>query len=75
MKVVRLRQVREAKLMTRKELAILSGVAEITIARLESGKHEARFNTIRRLAAALDVDPPSLVGTSVDNNQHKTNGS
>ena len=62
MHLPRLRQWREQRLLTQAELAQRSGVAETTINRIENGRHEPRFSTIRKLAAALDVAPAALMG-------------
>ena len=56
-----LKRCRERALLTQAELAERSGVAEVTINRLERGRHEARFSTVRKLAAALGVEPDELV--------------
>ena len=46
--------------MTQRELAEKSGVGVATIARVEKSKHQPTFRTIKRLAAALGVDPSEL---------------
>ncbi len=51
---------REARFMTQRELAEKSGVGVATIARVEKGKHQPTFRTIKRLPAALGVDPAEL---------------
>jgi transcriptional regulator with XRE-family HTH domain len=56
-----LRRVREAKLLTQQELADRAGVHRVTIASLETTAGAARFSTIRKLAAALEVDPSKLM--------------
>ena len=58
---IRLREVRLRKVLTQEELAQRSGVAEATISRIESGQQEARISTVRKLAAALGVEPGELV--------------
>jgi predicted transcriptional regulator len=60
--LTRLRTIREAKFLTQRELSAQSGVAEVTIARLEAGKVSARFSTTKKLAEALGVEPAQLVG-------------
>ena len=59
--MIRLREVRESRLMTQGELARRAGVTAITISRLERGMHRPRFATVRRLAEALGVQPQALV--------------
>jgi len=55
-----LKEIREAQFMTQRELAEKSGVGVATIARMEKSKHQPTFRTIKRLAAALGVDPSEL---------------
>jgi len=57
-----LKEWREHRLLTQAELAAHSGVAETTINRIEKGRHEPRFSTIRKLAEALGVAPAELIG-------------
>jgi transcriptional regulator with XRE-family HTH domain len=60
----RLRDVRERKFLTQRELSERSGVAQSTIARIEQGLQPARITTARRLAEALGVEPQELLGES-----------
>lgn len=64
MPVPRLKELREKAFLTQADLASKSGVAEVTINRLEQGHHSARFSTIRRLAEALGVTPEDLAQPS-----------
>ena len=61
--VQRLRELRRLRVLTLRELEEESGVSYNTIWRLENGYREARPSTIRKLAAALGVDPGELVVT------------
>ncbi len=56
----RLRQLRREAFLTQRELAERAGLTQATVARLEAGTHRARPTTIRRLAAALGVQPAEL---------------
>ena len=56
-----LREARERALLTQEELAARAGVQPFTVSRIETGKVEPRFRTIRKLAEALDMDPRDLV--------------
>ena len=56
-----LRRIRESRLLTQQELADRSGVHRVTIASLETTSGAARFSTVRKLAAALEVDPSELM--------------
>ncbi len=58
---IRLREVRLAKLLTQEEVAQRAGLSEATVNRIETGSHEARISTVRKLAAALEVDPTVLI--------------
>ncbi len=54
---LRLKEFREARFLTQKELAVKAKVGEATIARLEKGVQQPAF---RRLVAALAVQPSEL---------------
>jgi DNA-binding XRE family transcriptional regulator len=58
-----LRRIRESQFLSQQELADRSGIHRVTIANLEGGRKEARFSTLRKLAAALGVEPAALVQT------------
>src|SRR5712692_2884225 len=60
--LARLRSVRQRKALTQQELAEKAGVNRVTIARLEGGVDEPRPATLRKLAAALGVEPANLMG-------------
>ena len=62
----RLRQFRESKFLTQRELSSASGVALSTIVRLEKGQQRPNFATTKRLSMALGVRPEELTGTSFD---------
>jgi transcriptional regulator with XRE-family HTH domain len=47
---------------TQRQLGELAGVAHTTVQRLESMSRGAYPSTVRRLAAALRVEPADLVG-------------
>ena len=57
---IRLRELRRAKFLTQRELARKADVGLSTIVRLEKGQQAPTFQTIKRLAAALEVDPSEL---------------
>ena len=58
---LRLKEWRERRLLTQRELAERIGVTTGTINRIERGVHQPRLATVRRLAEALGVDPDDLV--------------
>ena len=57
----RLRQLREERALRQEDLAELAGVGKNTINRLERNKTEPHMTTVRKLAAALEVDPAELM--------------
>jgi transcriptional regulator with XRE-family HTH domain len=59
-KIPRLREWRERATLSQEELKDRSGVSRATIADLEAGNRGAQPRTVRRLAAALGVEPPDL---------------
>ena len=59
----KLRDTRKRKLLTQEQLAKRAGVGIATIIRIERNQVEPRGSTIRKLAAALGVDPYELVKT------------
>jgi transcriptional regulator with XRE-family HTH domain len=59
--VQRLRELRQEQALALRELAELSGVSLNTIWRIEANRQGAHPQTIRKLAAALNVHPRELV--------------
>ena len=57
----KLKRAREKRLMTQEELAKSTGISVTSISRIENGAHKPRFSTIKKLAAALGVEPEKLV--------------
>lgn len=55
-----LRELRAERLMTIRELAQLAGVAPSTIYLIESGRSIPHLAVVRRIAAALKVDPQQV---------------
>ena len=63
----RLRTLRIETALTQAELAEKAGVTRNTVARLERGENEPHPPTVRKLAAALGVEPRMLTkGGSAD---------
>ncbi len=58
---LRLREWRERRLLTQRELAAMVGMSTGQINRIENGIHRPRLTTIRKLAEALEVSPDELV--------------
>lgn len=59
--VEKLKELREARALSLRELAELAGVGHNTIYRIEHGQTTTIPRTVRRLAAALGVDPSELI--------------
>ncbi len=59
--VAKLKELRRRRVLTLRELEEKSGVSYNTIWRLENGYRQARPSTIRKLAAALEVEASELV--------------
>lgn len=56
-----LKRERERALLTQQELAERANVGYPTVSRIENDHVEPHFRTIRKLAAALGIDPSELV--------------
>jgi transcriptional regulator with XRE-family HTH domain len=59
--VERLRELRQEKVLSLRELEEKSGVSYNTIWRIEAGRQGAQPRTIRKLAEALAVNPKELI--------------
>lgn len=57
----KLKEARVRSLLTQEELADMAGVSAGTIVKIEREQVDPHFSTIRKLARALDIDPPSLL--------------
>lgn len=60
----RVRYLRERRVLTQEELAQKAGLRTATVGDLERGKHRPRPSTLRKIAAALHVDPTDLLPES-----------
>jgi len=59
----RLKALRVEQALTQEELADQAGVSTNTVARLERNETEPHMPTVRKLAAALEVEPRRLTTT------------
>jgi len=59
---MRLREWRTRRALSQRELAVLAGVQQVTVARLETGSRKPRPRTIRKLAKALEITIDELQG-------------
>ena len=55
-----LREVRAERLLSRRELARVAGVSISAIYQIEAGRGTPRFSVVRRLCAALAIDPQAV---------------
>ncbi len=55
-----LKQARTARMLTVRGLAEKAGVSLAAVHEVETGKRRPRFGTIKRLSAALGVEPESI---------------
>ncbi len=60
----KLKELRDTRFLSHRELAKLASTSPTTILNLESGKTEAQRRTVRKLAEALQVDPRELLENS-----------
>lgn len=60
----RLRDARETALLSQRELAEKAGVSLDTVQRMEAGQGGVYGRTVRKVAAALHLDPHELLGES-----------
>jgi transcriptional regulator with XRE-family HTH domain len=60
-RLTRLKAVRQRKLLTQQDLAKKAGVSRPTVVRIEGGLEDPFPSTIKKLAAALGVDPEALM--------------
>lgn len=51
----RLRSLREQRRMTAKEVAEIAGIAPLSLSRIELGRHDVVFRTLRRILAAMNL--------------------
>ncbi len=55
-----LRETRAARVLTIRELAEAAGVSTRTIVQIEAGQIMPRFATLKKIAAALGVEPAEI---------------
>ena len=60
----RLKSIREEKELTQQQLSDRSGVSVRTIQNYESGSYSPRFGIVDKLAEALEISSPELLGQS-----------
>jgi transcriptional regulator with XRE-family HTH domain len=57
----RLRELREERFLSHRELAQKAGVSPTTVLRIENDEGDTQRRTVRKLAAALGVEPGELL--------------
>jgi transcriptional regulator with XRE-family HTH domain len=60
----RLRYLRETRSLTQKQLALLASVSQATIAHVEKSTKDPSVETLRKIAAALDIHIATLFSTN-----------
>jgi transcriptional regulator with XRE-family HTH domain len=68
----KLREWRQRRLLTLRELAAKSGVQFHTIHAIETGKQEPRMSTVRKLISALDIPAEELLTLDRENPDQST---
>lgn len=63
---LRLRELREARFLSQRALAEKANVSVPTIVRLEAGEGAPTWQTINRLAEALNIPPSELIDPAND---------
>lgn len=58
---LRLRELREARFLSQQDLATKAGIARSTVIGIESGRRQPTWQTLRKLADALQVGHGELV--------------
>lgn len=58
----KLKKIRKERGFTQKRLAEKAGLAEVTIRQYESGKREPKYETVEKLAKALEISAAELTG-------------
>ena len=61
---VKLKRLREGRVLTQRELARMAGLTHQTVWRYENGFTNAHPRTIRKIAGVLGVQPKDLVKTA-----------
>ncbi len=56
-----IRKLRKRKVLSQRDLAQKCGLNITTITRIETGRHEPQYGTIRKIASALEVPPEELM--------------
>jgi len=62
--MLRLREIRQQRGLSLRELQRLSGVAVSALAKFEAGEGDPQLSTLRKLATALNVTVAELIGVA-----------
>lgn len=66
----RLKETRDMKGLTQRELASIAGMNEVQLSRYENSKMEPALSTLENLARKLDVSTDYLLGLTNDPRKH-----
>lgn len=58
----RLKEIRQRKLMSQRDLADKAGISQNAVVQIENNRTEPHYRTLRKLVAALEVEPTELIG-------------
>ena len=61
-----LRELREERFLSHRELAQKAGVSPTTVLNIENSERDTQRRTVRKLAAALGVEPKELLNREED---------
>jgi transcriptional regulator with XRE-family HTH domain len=57
----RLKEIRQRKLMSQRDLAEKAGLSQNAVVQIENNRTEPHYRTLRKLVEALDIDPSDLI--------------
>lgn len=69
----KIKELRFRKGFSQEELADLTQLSLRTIQRIENGETEARGDSLKRIAQALNITPEELTGQTIHPEEHETN--
>ena len=72
--MLKIKEIRKAKKITAKQLAVQINVAESTMSLYENGKREPDYNTLVKIADVLEVSTDYLLGIEVEKEKPTASG-
>ena len=71
--MLKIKEIRKAKKITAKQLAVQVNVAESTMSLYENGKREPDYNTLVKIADVLEVSTDCLLGIEAEKEKPTAN--